>query len=233
MPKQRLGKLSALLAGCTAAAAWLLPDPLVAWHSLGKLLRHSAADHRAASNFALAAGSLIVWSLIVWLGSSVLVLTATKLPGRLGAAARAASQLVVPAALRRLLCGALSLSLAGGTLAGTAQAASLTHPVPRSAVVWQAATDLDWPTIVGQSDRRAQLPNADQTDQPRPAAPKGVVVRPGDCLWRITARSLHTDSPTAIAQEWPKWWERNRDVIGENPHLIRPGEILHPPDTSP
>ena len=62
---------------------------------------------------------------------------------------------------------------------------------------------------------------------------EGVVVRRGDSLWTITGRYLGP-SATAdeIAREWPRWHEANRDVIGNDPDLIRPGQVLHPPASS-
>ena len=62
---------------------------------------------------------------------------------------------------------------------------------------------------------------------------EGVVVRRGDSLWSITGRYLGP-SATAdeIAREWPRWHEANRDVIGDDPDLIRPGQVLHPPASS-
>ena len=58
---------------------------------------------------------------------------------------------------------------------------------------------------------------------------EGVVVRRGDSLWSITGRYLGP-SATAdeIAREWPRWHEANRDVIGDDPDLIRPGQVLPP-----
>jgi hypothetical protein len=62
---------------------------------------------------------------------------------------------------------------------------------------------------------------------------EGVVVRRGDSLWSITGRYLGP-SATAdeIAREWPRWHEANRQVIGDDPDLIRPGQVLHPPASS-
>ncbi len=62
---------------------------------------------------------------------------------------------------------------------------------------------------------------------------EGVVVRRGDSLWSITGRYLGP-STTAdeIAREWPRWHEANRDVIGDDPDLIQPGQVLHPPASS-
>jgi nucleoid-associated protein YgaU len=62
---------------------------------------------------------------------------------------------------------------------------------------------------------------------------EAVVVRRGDSLWSITARYLGP-SATAdeIAREWPRWHDANHDVIGDDPDLIRPGQVLHPPASS-
>ncbi len=58
------------------------------------------------------------------------------------------------------------------------------------------------------------------------------VVRRGDALWDIAARHLGSDATAAdIARAWPRWYATNRAVIGADPSVIRPGEILHQPRT--
>jgi hypothetical protein len=58
----------------------------------------------------------------------------------------------------------------------------------------------------------------------------GYVVRRGDALWDIAARHLGPDATAAdIAREWPRWYAANRAVIGADPNLLRPGELLHAP----
>jgi hypothetical protein len=57
-----------------------------------------------------------------------------------------------------------------------------------------------------------------------------VEVRPGDSLWSIVARTLGPGaSELEIAAAWPDWYEANRGVIGEDPDLIRPGQLLTAP----
>jgi resuscitation-promoting factor RpfA len=57
-----------------------------------------------------------------------------------------------------------------------------------------------------------------------------VVVRRGDSLWQIAARALSGDATDAeIATEWPRWYEANRDVVGDDPDLLLPGTVLRPP----
>lgn len=61
----------------------------------------------------------------------------------------------------------------------------------------------------------------------------GYVVRRGDTLWEIAARHLGPGATTVdISRAWPAWYEANRDVIGPDPGVIRPGERLSPPSAS-
>lgn len=84
-------------------------------------------------------------------------------------------------------------------------------------------------------------PETPATDQGRteaaaaegPLDGAGVTVRPGDSLWRIAARHLPAGASDAeIAAAWPLWYEANRTVIGSDPGLIHPGQVLAPPDAS-
>ncbi|TPG19261.1 LysM peptidoglycan-binding domain-containing protein [Pedococcus bigeumensis] len=57
-----------------------------------------------------------------------------------------------------------------------------------------------------------------------------VVVHRGDTLWDIARRHLGPGASDAeVAHAWPAWHEANRAVIGDDPDLIRPGQILRPP----
>ncbi|UJH71409.1 LysM peptidoglycan-binding domain-containing protein [Ornithinimicrobium sp. INDO-MA30-4] len=60
-----------------------------------------------------------------------------------------------------------------------------------------------------------------------------VVVRRGDTLWSLAEQNL---GPMATAQEvalaWPAWHEANRSVIGPDPHMIYPGQVLRPPTST-
>ena len=58
----------------------------------------------------------------------------------------------------------------------------------------------------------------------------GYVVRRGDALWDVAARHLGPTATAAdIAREWPRWYAANRAVIGADPSLLRPGEVLYAP----
>jgi resuscitation-promoting factor RpfA len=61
----------------------------------------------------------------------------------------------------------------------------------------------------------------------------GYVVHRGDTLWDIAARHLGPNATAVdISRAWPAWYDANRAVIGTDPSVIRPGELLMPPATS-
>jgi nucleoid-associated protein YgaU len=70
---------------------------------------------------------------------------------------------------------------------------------------------------------------------PRPrhqpqGADQAVVVRSGDTLWSIAARTLRPRAgAVAITSAWHRWYAANRTVIGADPGLIYPGQQLHAP----
>ena len=65
---------------------------------------------------------------------------------------------------------------------------------------------------------------------PERAAVSDVVVRRGDTLWGIAAHHLGADATDQdVAQEWPRWYAANHDVIGSDPDLIFPGQRLVTP----
>lgn len=53
-------------------------------------------------------------------------------------------------------------------------------------------------------------------------APSGgtYTVKPGDCLWKIAATHLGSGS------SWNEIYDANKDVVGGNPNLIYPGQVL-------
>lgn len=69
------------------------------------------------------------------------------------------------------------------------------------------------------------------TTVPREVLPDHVVVRRGDTLWDLCARHLGPQATSAdIAQEWPRWYAANAEVIGPDPDLILPGQELVVPE---
>src|SRR5918996_238472 len=53
-----------------------------------------------------------------------------------------------------------------------------------------------------------------------------VTVKQGNTLWSIAAAALKTKRADLIASHWPLIYEANRSVIGSDPDLIMPGQVL-------
>ena len=113
------------------------------------------------------------------------------------------------------------------SLAGTAAIASilmLVRPGPVQATMPPSVLRFDLPA--GDEDPI-------ETDRPvdlvRPGTP--YVVEAGDTLWAIACRSLGAggrSAPTSaeVAAYWPRIYQANRDVIGNDPDLLFPGQRL-------
>jgi nucleoid-associated protein YgaU len=39
-------------------------------------------------------------------------------------------------------------------------------------------------------------------------------------------------SDVDIALEWPRWYEANKTLLGQNPDVLLPGQILVPPTSA-
>ena len=209
------GGLAALLLRATA------PTPAAA---VRELREPAAGADPTAPVVALI--SLLAWPLVGWLLLTVALTAGAHLPGRLGRLCVAAVRRVAPATVRRAIELTLGLSVVVGAVGVAPAAASPGPPAAPPAAAsldWAAtpappATDLDW----------AAAPAAD--DAPRDE----VVVAPGDSLWELAERDLadrtgSAPSDAEVAQAWPAWWAANREVVGEDPHLIQPGTRLAPP----
>jgi hypothetical protein len=86
---------------------------------------------------------------------------------------------------------------------------------------------------VTTSDRLFERRTAGPREEARPAGvperARWHAVLPGETLWSIAAERLHTDDVRRIARYWPRIHRANRDEIGANPDLIRPGQVLELP----
>jgi nucleoid-associated protein YgaU len=83
--------------------------------------------------------------------------------------------------------------------------------------------------------REAAPPPSWSPERPAPAELRGspadgIVVHRGDTLWSIAARHLDPMATAAdIDAECHRWFAANRDVIGQDPDVILPGQLLSPP----
>jgi len=81
----------------------------------------------------------------------------------------------------------------------------------------------------GARARNEQAPPAGADTSATVHDPEVVITR-GDTLWSVAAAHLGPGATnTLIADHWPRWYAENRDIIGSDPDLVRPGQILQPP----
>lgn len=135
-------------------------------------------------------------------------------------------------------------------------------PSPLPAPVWpHSASTPDRSKTVGTPAPSASRPAPSQHKQPpdrrtaeppqttepghpsaprdRPPAPPArsadeVRVGRGDSLWKLSAHRLGPDATAAeITAYWPEVYAANRKVIGADPGLITPGQVLHVPPPIP
>ncbi|WP_394938902.1 LysM peptidoglycan-binding domain-containing protein [Psychromicrobium sp. YIM B11713] len=56
-------------------------------------------------------------------------------------------------------------------------------------------------------------------------------VRPGECLWQLVKRVLGPRATDLeIAEEWPRWYQANRELIGPDPDFVLAGQLLMAPE---
>lgn len=76
-----------------------------------------------------------------------------------------------------------------------------------------------------------RTPAAERPMQPAGSRPSSRlhVVRPGESLWSIAAATSPTVADVDVDVRWRSIWAANRDVVGEDPDLILPGQRLRIP----
>jgi LysM domain-containing protein len=253
------GRAGILIAGVAVVLGWAAGPPAGTWRVLVSAVDGSAAtpafDHLLVSSAAVAA-----WAALCWFGVAVFLEVASALPGALGHGFAAVAARVSPTLVRHVVQAVIGISvLAGPLTAGSALAAgpstttstSVDRPnslaVPPLAAGSPAPLALDRPatTFVPASPppphkQASTGPAAIVTGtahrdigDPNDPSTRGYVVRRGDTLWDIAARHLGPGaSAVDISRAWPAWYEANRVVIGSDPGVIRPGEMLWPPSAS-
>jgi nucleoid-associated protein YgaU len=86
---------------------------------------------------------------------------------------------------------------------------------------WKPSAPVVEPGPLAAHPLRAQEP---------PAGPAEITVRAGDSLWSLSAAELGPfASDVDIALEWPRLHQANRAVIGDNPDILLPGQVLRLP----
>ncbi len=218
-----------------AAGLWALTADLPGGTSAFDVQR--VVDTAGPETLLLTGVAGVAWLVWAW-GALGLVLTAmSALPGLAGAAAGLLLRRLLPASARHAAALALGVGLAAApALTGC------TAPSPVAAVAAAerveglpapAAAPLalpDWPAAPAAP---APAPPAAVPDWPAPAPGEHVVLR-GECLWSIATADLRartgTDpSDAEVTVAVGRWWAANAAVIGTDPDLLLPGQVLRPP----
>jgi nucleoid-associated protein YgaU len=215
----------------------------------GRLIAGLAAPHawvaRAGSDAAaLTAAAAGLFACAVWLAVGLASAVAGRVPGVVGRGARLLARRLLPAVVVRMAAGAAGVGIVLSPVAATAASshaglgAAPAQPTP----AWP--TDNPLPAPAWPSTPSHPSPSSLATPTPPPRVDPShhalggtrtvVVVRTGDSLWRLAADRLGQHGAAArVAAAWPRWYAANRAVIGPDPNLIRPGEVLHIPAARP
>ena len=198
---------------------------------------------------------VIVW----WAMSFIIAVAAALLDRCGNGRAASAAGKFTPAFMRRLAVAVVGLQLVAAPLATASSLPALPGSPgapPATSAAWTptavpSATVTPPPEVESASGPAPQPGPAVDHPQWRPLSPvvepgplvgrqlrapqpggqsSEVTVRPGDSLWSLSSARLGPfASDVDIALDWPRIYQANRDTIGGNPHLLRPGQVLRLP----
>ncbi|NAZ77023.1 LysM peptidoglycan-binding domain-containing protein [Kineococcus sp. T13] len=224
--------LAAVPAAAGAGALWL-----------GAPALRAAAAGAPGTGDLLVAGCAVAAALVLgWLALGVVVAAVDE--ARAAAPGRRPVRRTpgVPALARRLVAVAVGLVLGSAALsAGAAErggAAALPDPG------WAASAPADpgpapvepgWAALADPAPAAAPAPRAGELPQlpggtREGSAPAEVVVHRGDTLWSLArARCGPEAGPGEVLRQLHLLHQANADVIGEDPDLLHPGQVLRLP----
>lgn len=236
--RSRLVAVTASLIGGVSIAAWGLAVALSSTARLIAAPGRTGADELITALSAAAALLLMLWLTLGMLSSAV-----GTLPGPGGVLARRVRDRIAPGAVRRWSALMLGVAVASGVAPGGAVATPTTisqaldevdhtrrAPDPSWLPVQAVTPAPEWIPVPVRSTPPVSLTTPRELAQDT----QDVVVRRGDTLWDLAAAHLSPEATDAeIAAEWQRWYAANRAVIGDDPDLILPGQILVIPATHP
>ncbi|NUS74259.1 MAG: LysM peptidoglycan-binding domain-containing protein [Corynebacteriales bacterium] len=215
--------LTLIVIGAIASTLYALPTPAQAYTDASDAIGAGGLDYANQLGFALA--TLALWSALSWLALVAICALVSWLPGYIGIAGRRICLALTPKIAQRALATLLGVGLVIG---GPAAAVSAADAPTASVTSQQQNYDLDWPTQPKPTTYNLDWPatNGTQTTATH-------TVAKDETLWSIAETHLPAGASDAdIAQAWPSWWQANRDLIGENPNHITPGQQLKAPEDS-
>jgi hypothetical protein len=198
-------------------------------------------DRAGADALLLTAVPVLAWLCWAW-GAVGLVLTAAStVPGWTGQLAGLLLGGVLPAGARRAAAVALGIGLSTAApvvLLPTASPSAVSTALADETAGSGGGVLVDWPGAL-PADVVPDWPGAPASptappDRPQDDRAEHVVVR-GDCLWDIAAdwssrqRGGAPVSDADVHRATQAWWQANATVIGPDPDLLLPGQVLRPP----
>lgn len=212
----------------TAVLVGFRHAPAAAWHAVLRTDSWTTATIDRSLAAVAAAG---LWLVAAWLGVGLACTAIARASGAVGRCAGRLGRLLLPRLVLRLVAGSAGL---GVLLAPVAAGAQPTTPPPGPSgtvstpgPAWpsdRAVPPPHWPNGVSQPE------TATAPSRPAARARETVRVRTGDSLWLLAARRLGPDAgDAAVAREWPRWYAANRAVVGPDPSLLHPGDVLRVP----
>jgi hypothetical protein len=213
-------------------------------------LLSARADVSAGADIAPATATLVTvagWAVWLLVGYALAVLGVASACVFAGHPRQAATVLRLnPAFLRRALGAVLGVALTASPAVAAVSPARSPGDVPPAPIPARAITTdpLDWSAPPGAASAidaaatpaggRAPTPQRSPATPPMPV--HWVRVRAGDCLWTLAARDLAArrlgSRPAEIGAAWHRWYAVNRRVIGPDPRLLHPSELLRVPPPS-
>jgi hypothetical protein len=223
-------------------AAWSL---VTALRDMAGLVR--SPGRASLEEVVIAASAAAALLLLLWVSVGLLAAVLATLPGPLGLTSRVMRDAIAPQAVRRwagVLLGVAVMSSCGpggavaseigsvrtldGEVSSSAPAPLWAEPTPAAGDTTLAPTA---PAPEWTPPAVRPLPPVTLT-APRPST-RGeteVTVRRGDTLWDLAAAYLPPEATDAeIATACRRWHTANRNVIGPDPDLILPGQVLTVP----
>jgi hypothetical protein len=232
MTVRRLTLTTVAMAAVAVVLTALTPAVPVMTDALGNPQR--TADRAGPEALVLAGAGLLAWLCWAWGALGLALTAASAVPGLFGRLAGTALHVVLPAGARR--SAALLLGLGLGVTAPLAGTALSSFPAASAAVPHghSANTVPDWPATSDPAEQAVPDWPTAVPDRPPAVQPAAHVVIRGDCLWSITERRLaealgRTPTAAEVATEVDGWWRANVAVIGPDPDLLLPGQVLRPP----
>lgn len=237
-----LARWSALAALDGAVLVFAAPD----WGDLGEGLAAPQRwlDSIGASAAAGRVAAAVLWLTAAWLGTALAAAALPRLPGGSQQLTQRLARVLAPAMLSRLLAGGAGLGVVLAPVYAVAAPApavtvgaveSLSPAAPSTGALDPACPGLPapgWPLPAAPTAPTPPATGPGPTPSAEPAATSRAThrVRPGESLWQIAAHVLGEHAgPARVAAEWPRWYAVNSAVIGADPNLIRPGQMLTAP----